>query len=70
MRRYRARGAAAALTLCAAPHLLRRGADTAAPRLSTVPQPLAQAKRVRRSMSERPALRRAQSRTLVQSERE
>ena len=36
----------------------------------TLPQLLARAKRVRRSMSERPALRRAQSRTHVQSKRE
>eukprot|EP00964_Phaeocystis_antarctica_P113633 scaffold77634_cov100-Phaeocystis_antarctica.AAC.2 len=67
MRRCRTRGAAAAPTLRCATY---GGADTAPPRLSTFSQPLARAKRVRRSMSERPALRRAQSRTLVQSERE
>jgi len=43
MRRCRARGAAAVLTLrCAAPHLLQRGADTTPPCLSTFPQSLAQ----------------------------
>ena len=56
---------------------LRRATPTTAWRRHRAPTPLhvssassPEAKRVRRSMNERPASRRAQSRTLVQSERE